>query len=97
MKAQHTATPWRIGFDNANNILVDAGGIYIASTEGYNINANSEANAAHIVKCVNTHDALISTLEAVKNYLYTLEETDENEAMLLEVNLILLASEASNE
>lgn len=63
---KHTSTPWAVGYSNnyGRNIYQE--------TDEYNGIAlvTKDEDAEHIVKCVNSHDAL---LEAAKSYVRTLE------------------------
>ena len=85
MNAKHTPTPWKVTINQIENphIIADKDG-QIANTS-FSAHANKEANAKHIVKCVNMHDELVSTLEQVKSYLeriscnIPLENQDSNE------------------
>jgi hypothetical protein len=61
--AQHTPTPWDIvQFDDEDKpiIIGPNGDERIAVMQG---NEPSEANAQHIVHCVNLHDELVQALE----------------------------------
>jgi hypothetical protein len=67
--AKHTPTPWTAdGFDVECGLTTicttypDAHGI-----EPYGVDNNqiAEANAAHIVRCVNSHAALVAALEHI--------------------------------
>jgi len=66
MKTKHTPTPWIINPQYA-------GGIF--TSFGERIGECGQANAEHIVKCVNNHDALVEALKAsqfhFKNMGYT--------------------------
>lgn len=56
---KHTPTPWKISeFCKTDICANDEQGTYIAVVGGEIINPQDEANAAHIVKCVNLHDEL---------------------------------------
>jgi hypothetical protein len=66
--ATHTPTPWRVtdadcctdGDDVKATILADSGRLICHIDRDYR--APAEANAAHIVRCVNAHDELIAAL-----------------------------------
>jgi hypothetical protein len=68
---EHTKTPWHIGIFSELRIS-GADGIGIAQLSeisprrDYN---ESVANAAHIVRCVNAHDALVAALEQCLPYV----------------------------
>lgn len=75
MKPKHTPTPWQIGAEKPCAIYSKTARIKVGETAPYAITdspaiplANSdeemEANAAHIVKCVNLHDELVEALIA---------------------------------
>ena len=56
MNAKHTATPWKVTeFDNGKMSIEDANGECPLV----------QKNAAHIVRCVNSHDALLAALAAI--------------------------------
>lgn len=63
----HTPTPWvakENGGDDTNPakmFIVDGSGNTIAACDYANDDATSEANAAHIVLCVNSHDRLLES------------------------------------
>lgn len=68
MNKQHTPTPWKLVKENKELILcpVEEGNtIYTLQEWPY----TNEANARHIVHCVNRHDLLIETLTTVLNRL----------------------------
>lgn len=69
--SKHTATPWDYFVGNANGrglVRIEAAsesadaGSHIASMAR---GAVSEANAAHIVRCVNNFDALVEALKLI--------------------------------
>lgn len=72
---KHTPTPWALNTDDipptiyaeVNQhciaILDDSSGAY-----KFDDVATCEANAEHIVRCVNSHEALVKALETVKQY-----------------------------
>ncbi len=55
----HTPTPWRIHSINKTLVIESKYLHTIVATTGY----DPIANAAHIVRCVNSHDALVKALE----------------------------------
>lgn len=58
---QHTATPWNV-VNESNGTFIDSKIGRIASLEsGYQ--TMRDANAAHIVKCVNSFDDLVNALQ----------------------------------
>lgn len=65
-KAQHTPTPWELFPTDKLEVVAPSGRgtdrIKVADCYHY----NGEANAAHIVKCVNLHDELVSGLQLAK-------------------------------
>lgn len=63
---EHTPTPWRADWRD----IYDSNGDKICTFSEYNPQweddetfVRSEANASHIVRCVNSHDALVKALE----------------------------------
>jgi hypothetical protein len=62
--SKHSPTPWKTPLINDAEI-VDANGYDVASMSGiYNTDYEKmEANAAHIVHCVNTYPELVKALE----------------------------------
>jgi hypothetical protein len=62
---KHTPTPWHVGSKVPNYIYARDGLDIIAQCDSANESTRAEenANAAHIVRCVNAHDALIAALE----------------------------------
>lgn len=71
-KQQHTPTPWYVGAQN--DALYITAGVPPAQSNDYpNHTAErialahvySEANARHIVRCVNAHDSLVAALERI--------------------------------
>ena len=70
MSIQHTATPWAVDAvgPHQDDIINDETGFSIArmSWAGPN-SAVSKANAAYIVRCVNSHEALVAALEDMIN------------------------------
>lgn len=77
-ESKHTATPWILGGKDGDGKGAD-GHIYCDNAYGsavaicygkhFDFSALPEselkANAAHIVKCVNAHDDLVSALESI--------------------------------
>lgn len=64
---KHTDTPWQL-FDSSSVIAVDQHrAIAICSNVGGIDDQQSKANAAHIVRCVNSHDELVKALELIAN------------------------------
>jgi hypothetical protein len=68
---KHTPTPWQIGSKVPNFIYARDGLDIIAQCDSWNESTRAEenANAAHIVRCVNAHDALVAALELCDGYL----------------------------
>lgn len=66
---KHTPTPWfanRHYVTDKRTFAIEASGMRVGETPNFIIDADNEANAVHIVKCVNAHDALV---EAALEYL----------------------------
>ena len=58
----HTPTPWRVAFDPT--VIVGERQGYECELGGmYGDDAEASANAAHIVRCVNAHQALVDALK----------------------------------
>jgi hypothetical protein len=82
MKTQHTPTPWKVGQP------LGEGAIQIQS-EGINSYGNfilaeipnrveeDQANASHIVKCVNLHDELVHALHVALAWVPSVIEREE--------------------
>jgi hypothetical protein len=66
---KHTPTPWHIGSKVPNFIYARDGLDIIAQCDSANESTRAEenANAAHIVRCVNAHDALVAALDNLLN------------------------------
>jgi hypothetical protein len=60
---QHTPTPWHVNKDDPAAIFNSMGG-YVTRIDGNAVQTRAaiEANAAHIVRCVNAHDELVAAL-----------------------------------
>jgi hypothetical protein len=71
MKTAHTPTPWYLTEEKEGQIESDKG--YLIAQVYQNKNPKykeeDEANAKHIVKCVNMHDELIKALYDAQSYL----------------------------
>lgn len=64
----HTPTPWRVKHSGLDAYIVGGPENFpCANMPGQG--PTSEANAAHIVKCVNAHDELVATLKNTCNWL----------------------------
>jgi N-dimethylarginine dimethylaminohydrolase len=61
MTKEHTPTPW----DKLNGVFTPEDGYFsmIQTPDKCIANVFEEANAAHIVKCVNMHDELVEALK----------------------------------
>lgn len=75
---KHTPTPWIVENNgSARSVPIFKDQDHIASVwnvgEGH---GGRHANAAHIVKCVNAHDALVSALKSVTEDLRALVATE---------------------
>lgn len=72
---KHAATPWEASAGFSPDIMT-----VITSADGdvdYLTLGNHKANAAFIVKAVNSHDNLVEILEAVANYLAEFSDVDD--------------------
>jgi hypothetical protein len=65
MTMPHTPTPW-IAHDA--NVFAGSNCIAICDTDNAPV-ARMQANATHIVRCVNAHDALVAVVRAVVHTL----------------------------
>lgn len=69
-KTQHTQTPWKVRQAYLNgepcNYTIHTGMTTIADCS---YDEQGEANAAHIVKCVNHHDELVAALTSIASYI----------------------------
>ena len=63
--SKHTATPWSVDPENARKVI-GADGSFVADCNGLADEDCDAANAAHIVRCVNSHDALVSALQSAE-------------------------------
>ena len=80
MNAKHTPTPWELGTGHkiAKDHAICSGPIIIAAIKGngYPIgegwSETSAADAAHIVRCVNTHEELVAVARGALGYLEAL-------------------------
>ena len=61
MTKEHTPTPWKVYLYGGVQIGQEDTGEAVCSMWGDK--QEGEANAAHIVKCVNMHDELVEALE----------------------------------
>lgn len=79
----HTKTPWRV--DPKRQLRVMAGEDDTICSTGCqdSLRAQWEANAEHIVRCVNSHDALVKALEKL-DAAFDLDPSDENVVALAE-------------
>jgi hypothetical protein len=66
-----TPRPWAINEDRLHEIVFDPGGdgIPIAECFGLPDDGETEANAALIVRAVNSHEALVEACEAADDYV----------------------------
>ena len=72
MKAQHTKTPWQTDKEFDHMVILGADGIMVADCciLGKNRKASVlQANARHIVKCINNHGELLYMLAIIKDVL----------------------------
>lgn len=67
---KHTPTPWEVGTDEDGNVAVIKGCsflTYVFPTDLGFEEGTPEANAAHIVKCVNMYDELVEVLQWISD------------------------------
>ncbi len=63
-KAEHTATPWKV--EKARSLYASTPSWIIETEDGRNTPVSAilkEADAAHIVTCVNTHNDLLAVVD----------------------------------
>lgn len=78
--SEHTPTPWHTG-GIGNHIVFDSDGYAVANAtvfHGKQEDGESAANAAHIVKCVNSHGALVAAVKAAKEQLADIFQFEED-------------------
>jgi hypothetical protein len=104
MKAQHTPTPWRYEGGYIRGISQfgrDSGLATIHPTEDGKHNAElagqGEANVAHIVHCVNTHEQLVAALREAEAYLFGNPTRRKNEWVLSDIRAALAAAKKGAE
>lgn len=68
LAAQHTPTPWQL-FDTDSRYILDANRCTVAECGGADNSEHAITNAAHIVACVNSHDALVAACERINTWL----------------------------
>ena len=74
MSDKHTPPPWRLHGDDARRILrdnpftVDDDVAVERARCGYEGRTDPEADAHHIVRCVNAHEALVEALEVIATW-----------------------------
>lgn len=64
----HTPTPWKINKQDTgmnDSGTIEGGGIIIVPDVYGESKERADGNAAHIVRCVNNHDALLQALKTV--------------------------------
>lgn len=84
IKAEATALPWAVtttdGKDLRNGITQPGHEPYIIATThnhyAHDGSSEAEANAALIVRCVNSHDALVAALKAAQESIIRLHDND---------------------
>lgn len=67
MKKEHTPTPWKVYQYGGVQIGQEDTGEAVCSMWGDK--KEGEANAAHIVKCVNMHDELVAVMSDIHDFL----------------------------
>ena len=68
---KHTSTPWHVTDDGDVAAIVDGAESLLADTLTHqSINRfNHRENAAHIVRCVNSHEALVKALQTARKMI----------------------------
>lgn len=75
----HKPTPWRYG--ELSEEIVAARGNPVASPPDGDANDQWRANAAHIIKCVNGHEALVTALRDALTHVEVSLDPDRAEAL----------------
>jgi len=89
--SEHTKTPWHTG-GIGNHIVFDSDGYAVANAtvfHGKQEDGESAANADHIVKCVNSHDALVDAVKAALKRLEASGFSEDRLAYLCRATLAL--------
>lgn len=66
MSKEHTPTPWEVGTDEDGRVAVIKGCSFLTYAFPTDLGfetGSADANAAHIVKCVNMHDELVEAIQ----------------------------------
>lgn len=98
--AEHTPTPWMLSLFHPRLVNGGPDCREIAKTSfGYDSEmAESSANAAHIVKCVNSHDALVQMLKEARLQIDYLNKkfipTFTSEAVLARIDAALASAQS---
>lgn len=74
---KHTPTPWRVNpgepewfaFDNRFFTVTDKEGLILAFCKDWMDGDEPKKNAEHIVRCVNSHEALVSALQQARKWI----------------------------
>ena len=80
MTTNHTPGPWTVSEGaTGERTVIWAKGAYLARIDGNcgQSQADREANAAHIVRCVNAHDELVAALEAITAAVDSWQDDDQ--------------------
>lgn len=85
MKTQHTATPWKVCHTTAPYLIV--GNIKEKYSTWVVNDVASEANAAYIVKCVNSHEQLVEALKEASDALKDIISASDNKQPYLNSEL----------
>ena len=65
---EHTPTPWKVGASSKVKIFRSDDLTMVCECDHSQITfEESESNADHIVRCVNSHDALVAALDKISN------------------------------
>lgn len=62
----HTPTPWHVGMKPGPMLYAEDGAQVADLRSPSSLSEESRANAQHIVRCVNSHDALVEALESAR-------------------------------
>jgi hypothetical protein len=71
--SEHSPLPWKFGKDYCETVLLDAEGWSVckfgveAAWDSISGKAPSEEDAAYIVECVNSHDALVERVKELED------------------------------
>ena len=90
---EHTPTPWKVGASSKVKIFRADDLTRVCECDHSQIAfEESESNADHIVRCVNSHDVLVEALEECLNQLKTLKAEAKERWTNERVNMVSAAT-----